>query len=45
LQEEKLIAIDLDIPFVYKLRNELAKHEIEVSNCNSEEMLVNELCQ
>ena len=44
LHEEELKEMDLDIPFVYKLKNELERNGIEVSSIDEKEM-VNELCQ
>ena len=43
--EDKLLAIDLDVPFIYKLRNELNRQGLEVSCFDDVEMLVKELCQ
>ena len=43
--EDKLLAIDLDVPFIYKIRNELNRQGLEVSCFDDVEMLVKELCQ
>ena len=42
--QEKLIEIDLDIPFTYKIRNYLKEKNIECTSNNVEEM-VKEICQ
>ena len=42
--EDELLKIDLDIPFVYKLKKELERNNIKVSS-NTEKEMVNELCQ
>ena len=42
--EEELLEIDLDIPFVYKLKKELERNNISVSS-NEEKEMVKELCQ
>lgn len=44
LHEEELKKMDLDIPFVYKLKHELERNGIKVSSIDEKEM-VNELCQ
>ena len=44
LHKEELVNMNLDIPFVYQLKDELLKLGIEV-NSNDEEGLVNEICQ
>ena len=42
--EEELLDIDLDIPFVYKLKKELERNNINISS-NEEKEMVKELCQ
>ena len=42
--EEELLEMDLDIPFVYKLKKELERNNINVYS-NEEKEMVKELCQ
>lgn len=42
---DELEAIGLDIPFIYKLKNELNKNGIEVKDTTSLEGLVNDICK
>ena len=43
--EDKLKEINLDLPFLTKLKNSLKKHNVDVSNVKTMEELVNKLCQ
>jgi energy-coupling factor transport system ATP-binding protein len=45
MDEEKLVNIDLDIPFYYKLIKELNAIGVKTSPFSDEETLVNEICQ
>ena len=44
IHEKELLDMDLDIPFVYKLKKELERKGINLSS-NTEEGMVEELCQ
>ena len=44
VHEKELLDMDLDIPFVYKLKKELERKGINLSS-NTEEGMVEELCQ
>lgn len=43
--EDKLKEINLDLPFLTKLKNSLKKHNVDVLNVKTMEELVNKLCQ
>ncbi len=43
--ENLMVKMKLDVPFVYKLRNELAKRNVKVSSTLSLERMAEEVCQ
>lgn len=43
--EKMMVKMKLDVPFVYKLRNELAKRNVNVSQTLSLERMAEEVCQ
>ena len=45
LHEQKLLDLQLDIPFALKFRNALKKQQVEISACTSIDKVVEELCQ
>lgn len=45
LHEQKLLDLQLDIPFALKFRNALKKQQVEISACTTIDKVVEELCQ
>ncbi|EDP11977.1 energy-coupling factor transporter ATPase [Amedibacillus dolichus] len=45
LYEQKLLDLQLDIPFALKFRNALKKQQVEISACTTIDKVVEELCQ
>ncbi len=45
MNENLMVKMKLDVPFVYKLRNELAKRNVKVSSTLSLERMAEEVCQ
>lgn len=45
LHEQKLLDLQLDIPFALKFRNVLKKQQVEISACTTIDKVVEELCQ
>lgn len=45
LHEQKLLDLQLDIPFALKFRNAIKKQQVEISACTTIDKVVEELCQ
>ena len=43
--EKIMVKMQLDIPFAYKLRNELAKRNVKISDSLDLERVADEVCQ